>query len=154
LRLTTSNVFATEPFQSYSFLTSSLTRRLVCYLQLLLVLASAVILRSQYRETYDHISLSQIRDCPNLEGQVPYLYPTGTGLPGYTPRHWVPFCRLLRLAGLRWRYSSRPSHGPLTKQVKVKVTLRQTVSQSVSQSVSLSLCLAPSGAHDQIFITV
>jgi hypothetical protein len=39
-------------------------------------------------------------------------------------------------------------------QVKVKVTLRLTVSQSVSQSVSKSWCRAPSGAHDQIFITV
>jgi hypothetical protein len=26
------------------------------------------------------------------------------GWPSYTPGHWVPFCRLLRLAGLRWRY--------------------------------------------------
>jgi hypothetical protein len=29
-----------------------------------------VILGSESRETYDHILLSQIRDCPNLEGQV------------------------------------------------------------------------------------
>jgi hypothetical protein len=28
-----------------------------------------------------------------------YLYPPGTGWPSYTPGHWVPFCRLLRLAG-------------------------------------------------------
>jgi hypothetical protein len=37
---------------------------------LLLVLASAVILRSESRGTHDHILLSQIRDSPNLEGQV------------------------------------------------------------------------------------
>jgi hypothetical protein len=42
----------------------------VCRLQLLLVLVSAVILRSESRGTYDHILLSQIRDSPNLEGQV------------------------------------------------------------------------------------
>jgi hypothetical protein len=41
----------------------------------------------------------------------PYLYPPGTGWPGYTPRHWVPFHRLLRLVGLRWRYSTQPPHG-------------------------------------------
>jgi hypothetical protein len=35
---------------------------------MLLVLASAVILRS---ETHDHILLSHIRGSPNLEGQVP-----------------------------------------------------------------------------------
>jgi hypothetical protein len=39
--------------------------------QLLLALASAVILGSESRVTYDHILLSQIRDYPNLEGQVP-----------------------------------------------------------------------------------
>jgi hypothetical protein len=42
----------------------------VCRLQLLLALASAVIFRSESRET-DHILLSQIRDSSNLEGQVP-----------------------------------------------------------------------------------
>jgi hypothetical protein len=40
-------------------------------LQLLLTLASAVILRSESRGTHDHILLSQIQDSPNLEGQVP-----------------------------------------------------------------------------------
>jgi hypothetical protein len=38
---------------------------------LLLVLASAVILGSESRKTLDHILLSQIRDSPILEGQVP-----------------------------------------------------------------------------------
>jgi hypothetical protein len=73
------------------YVTSSLTRGWICRLQLLLVLASAVTLWSESRETHDHILLSQIRDSPNLEGQVPVLYPPGTGWPCYTPRHWVPF---------------------------------------------------------------
>jgi hypothetical protein len=34
-------------------------------------LASAVILRSESRRAHDHILLFQIRDSPNLEGQVP-----------------------------------------------------------------------------------
>jgi hypothetical protein len=38
---------------------------------LFLDLASAVILRSESLGTNDHILLSQIRDSPNLEGQVP-----------------------------------------------------------------------------------
>jgi hypothetical protein len=63
----------------------SLTRGRVCGLQLLLALASAVILGSESRGTRHHILLSQIRD--------------------------FPFRLLLRLAGLRWRYSTPPPHG-------------------------------------------
>jgi hypothetical protein len=68
----------------------SLTRGQVCRLQLLLALANAVIFGSDYRRTRDHILLSQIRD---------FL-----------------FRRLLRLAGLRWRYSNPPPHGNLDNQ--------------------------------------
>jgi hypothetical protein len=60
----------------------SLTGRRVCRLQLLLALASAVILGSESRGICDHILLPQIRD--------------------------FPFRRLVRLAGLRWRYSTLP----------------------------------------------
>jgi hypothetical protein len=63
----------------------SLTRGRVCHLQLQLSLASAVILGFQSHGTRDHILLSQIRD--------------------------FHFRRLLRLAGLRWRYSTPPPHG-------------------------------------------
>jgi hypothetical protein len=58
-----------------------------------------------------------------------------------------PFRRLLRLAGSRWRYSTPPPHG----------TNRSCQSQSYiatdGQSISKSWCRAPSGTHDQIFIT-
>jgi hypothetical protein len=67
----------------------SLTRQRVCRLQLLLVLASAVILGSESRGTRDHMLLAQIRGSPNLEGHVPVfispqnrmaqLYPRGLG---------------------------------------------------------------------------
>jgi hypothetical protein len=63
----------------------------VCRLQLLLVLASAVILRSESRATHDHILLSQIRDSPNLEGQVPVFISPRHRVAGYKPRHWGPF---------------------------------------------------------------
>jgi hypothetical protein len=63
----------------------SLTKERICRLQLLLDLASAVILGSESLGTRDHILLSQIRD--------------------------FPFCCLLRLAGSRWRYSTPPPHG-------------------------------------------
>jgi hypothetical protein len=42
---------------------------------------------------------------PIWKTRSPYLYPAGTGWPNYTHRHWVLSRRLLRLAGLRWRYS-------------------------------------------------
>jgi hypothetical protein len=64
--------------------TLSLTRGRVCHLQLLLALASAVILGSESRGTRDRILLSQIRD-----------FPSG---------------RILRLAGSRWRCSNPPPH--------------------------------------------
>jgi hypothetical protein len=54
-------------------------------LQLLTVLASAFILGFQSHGTRDHILLSQIRDSS--------------------------FCRLVRPAGLRWRYWTPPPHG-------------------------------------------
>jgi hypothetical protein len=57
---------------------------------LLLFLASAVILRSESRATHD-ILLSQIRDSPNMEGQVLVFVSPGTGWLGYNPRHGVPF---------------------------------------------------------------
>jgi hypothetical protein len=73
------------------YVTSSLTRGCVCRLRLLLVLASAVILRSESRGTHDHILLSQIPDSRSLEGQVPVviyprnrvalLYPQALGSP-------------------------------------------------------------------------
>jgi hypothetical protein len=64
------------------YVTSSQTRGWVCRLQLLLVLASTFILRSESRRTHDHILLSQIRDSPNLKDQVPVFI---------SPRHWVLF---------------------------------------------------------------
>jgi hypothetical protein len=64
-----------------------LTRGRLCRLQLLLYLASAVILVSESRETYDHFFLPQIRDSPNLEvtvfisrrNRVAQLYPQALG---------------------------------------------------------------------------
>jgi hypothetical protein len=53
--------------------------------QLLLALASSFILGSKSRGTRDNILLSQIRE--------------------------FSFCRLLRLAGLWWKYSTPPPHG-------------------------------------------
>jgi hypothetical protein len=63
----------------------SLTRWQDCRLQLLLTLASTVILGYKFRGMCDHILLSQITD--------------------------FPFHCLLQLTGLQWRYLTPPSHG-------------------------------------------
>jgi hypothetical protein len=53
------------------YVTPSLMRGWFCRLQLLFVVASAVILGSESRETHDHILLLSFETVPNLEGQVP-----------------------------------------------------------------------------------
>jgi hypothetical protein len=70
--------------RSYFCGTPSLTRGRVCLLCMLLALASAVFLGSEYLGTRSHILLSQIWD--------------------------FPFRRLLRLAGSQWRYSTPLRH--------------------------------------------
>jgi hypothetical protein len=62
------------------YVTSSLTRGWVCHLQLLLALTSAVVLRSKSRRTHDYILLSQIRESPNLEGEVPVFISPRNGV--------------------------------------------------------------------------
>jgi hypothetical protein len=82
--------FQLNPCGRSPYVTSSLMRGFVRCLQFPLGLASAVILRSEFRGTHDHILLSQIRDSPNLEGQVLIFLSAGTEWPSYTPRPWLP----------------------------------------------------------------
>jgi hypothetical protein len=70
LILTTSNFFQLNTCGHSPSATSSLTRGWVCNLQLLLDLASAVIVESESRGTRDHILLPQIRGSHNLEDQI------------------------------------------------------------------------------------
>jgi hypothetical protein len=100
LRPTASNFIFQLNTCGYSpHVTSSLTREWVCRLKLLLALASAVILRSDSR-------------LPQLRGPGPLIYiPQEQGGPFISPVTGFPFRRLLRLAGLLWRYSTPPPHG-------------------------------------------
>jgi hypothetical protein len=112
LRLTTSIFFQLIPCGYSPYVISSLTTGWVGRLQLLLGLASAVILRSESRGTHDHISVSQTRDSPNLEVQVPaFILPQEQGGPDIPPGTGFYFNRLLGLARLQWRYSTPPPHG-------------------------------------------
>jgi hypothetical protein len=80
--------------------------------QLLLGLTSAITLGSKSRRTHNHILFS-FETPPNCRARSMYLYPPGTEWPSYNPGHWVPFHRLLLLAGLWWKYSNPPPHGYL-----------------------------------------
>jgi hypothetical protein len=92
------------------YVTSSLMREWVCCSQLLLGLASAVILKSKPRGTHNHILLSQIQD-PQPGGPGPHIYiPQEYGGPVIPPGTGFPFCCLVRLAGLRWKYLTLPPH--------------------------------------------
>jgi hypothetical protein len=77
---------------SYSpYVTSSQTRGWVCHLQLLLTLASAVILGSESEGLMTIFYCLKFETPKTWRARSPYLYPPGTGWPSYTPRHWVPF---------------------------------------------------------------
>jgi hypothetical protein len=111
LRIPTSIFFQLKTCGNSPYVTSSLTRGRVCRLQLLLALASAVILRSESRRTHDRILLSQIRDSLNLEDQVLVVISPRNRVTRLFPGSGFPFRRLLRLAGLRLRYLNPPPHG-------------------------------------------
>jgi hypothetical protein len=91
LRLTARYFFQFYTYDCSPYVTSSLARGWVCRLQLLLALATSIILRSESRRTHGHILRFQILVSPNLEIRSPYLYPPGTGWPSYTLKHWVFF---------------------------------------------------------------
>jgi hypothetical protein len=88
---------------------------------LLLALASAFILGSESRGTRDHILLSQIRG--------------------------FPFYLLLRLAGLRWRYSTPPPCGKDSQKQKQKQKLA-----AGKQPARSHLASVPAGTHGHIFV--
>jgi hypothetical protein len=97
---------AARNLRSCIYWAPSLTRGRVCNLQS----NHSIIRVAQNPKPYFTVSSETP---PTWRARFPCLYPPGTGWPSYTPRHWVPFtsslmARLLRLAGIRWRYSNPP----------------------------------------------
>jgi hypothetical protein len=73
-------------------------------------------------QSWPYFTLSNSR-FPHPGGQGPRIYtPQEEGGPIIPPPDTgFLFRRLLRLAGIRWRYSIRPPHGLLCLKIKVKV---------------------------------
>jgi hypothetical protein len=107
------------------FVEPSLTRRQVCNLLLLLVLASAVSLRSESHGAQDHILTSQFLRLPQPGGPGHRIYiPQEQDGPDIPPGTGFPFCCLLQLAGLRWRYSILPPHGRFWSVIVILIYLK------------------------------
>jgi hypothetical protein len=131
------------------YVTSSLTRGWVSRLQLQLALASAVIPRSESRETHDRILLSQIRDSPNLEGQVPIFISSRNRVAKLYPQALGSL--------LVTSYDSQGYGGGIRPRLHTGLTSESESESYVTtdgQPASLSWNKAPSWAYDQIFIIV
>jgi hypothetical protein len=112
----------------------SLTRGWVCNL----LVQFAVTLQSKSHITQDHILLSHLRlQKPGGPGPCIYI-PQEQGGPVIPPGTGFPFCHLLRLTGLWWRYSNQ----------KLKLYYDQ---QSVGQSVLVSGTHLGPATNCQIF---
>jgi hypothetical protein len=96
--------------------------------------------------TYFTVTNSRL---PQPGGPGPLIYiPQEQGGPVIPPATVFPFRRLLRFTRLPWRYSTPPPLG-IDWLLSLSLVLRPTVSRSVCLGVK-----HPSGAYDQIFITV
>jgi hypothetical protein len=144
--VTTSNIIFQLNTCRYSpYITSSLTRGCVFRLQLLLAIASAVILRSESRGSHDHILLSQIRDFPNLEGQVPVFISSRNIV---APIYHQALDSLFVSS-----YDSQGYGGGGWPHLHTGLHLVES-SLILWQTISLSWDKAQSGAYDRIFVTV
>jgi hypothetical protein len=88
------------------FVAPFLARGRVCNLLVLLILASVV-----PRDWRPYFIVPILETPPTWRARFPYLYLPRTSWPRYTPGTGFPFRLLLRLAGLRWKYSIQPPHG-------------------------------------------
>jgi hypothetical protein len=69
---------------------------------------------------------------PNLEAMSPYYIPQKQGGPVTPPGTGFPFCRLLRLTGLPWKYSNQTPHGLYASEVQSIRTSQETEYVSVT----------------------
>jgi hypothetical protein len=114
------------------------------------VICSATTHWLELRRTHNRILLSHSHlMVPQPGGPCPCTYiPEEQGGTVIPPDTGFPFRRLIRLAGLRRKYSNPPPHGaPSLLALKLKLNLRPTV----SRPVCLGVGFVP-GTKDQILV--
>jgi hypothetical protein len=119
---------------------SSLRRGWACnlFVNLLLGLARAVTLGSNFRSTDYHILLSRFRLPQTRSARSPYSYPPWTGWPIYIPGHWVP--------------SQGYGGGILTHFHTEFLLYKSSYITTDGQSASLSWCQASTSDPRPIFL--
>jgi hypothetical protein len=147
LRPTTRDFFRLNFCGHSPYVTSSLTRGWVCHLQLLLVLASAVILRSESHGNHDHVSLSRL---PQLGGPGPRLYiPQEQGDPVTPQALGSLFVVTYDTQGYGGGIRTRLHTENCSLSRRLSLMLRPTVSRPVYLGIK-----HPSQAYDKILITL
>jgi hypothetical protein len=124
------------------YVTSSLTRGCVCRLQLLLVLASAVILRSESPGFMTIFYCLRYRfSQPECPGPLIYIPQKEGGLV-IPPVTGFPFHPFLLLAGIRWNCSNTSPHGRLNLVVAGPryITSARTPEKTRPTAFPLLLC--------------
>jgi hypothetical protein len=85
------------------------------------------------RNSWPNFTVSDSR-LPQPGGSGPRIYiPQEQGGPVIPPGIGLPFRRLLRLAGLRWRYSTAPQHG-IYVYVYPLIIARQRLGKNVTEA--------------------
>jgi hypothetical protein len=154
-------LFQLNPCPYSPYVTSSLTTGWVCCLELLLGLASAVILGSASRGAtfYCH----RFKTHPIWRVRSPYLYPPGTGWPSYIPRNPVFISPRNRVAQLYPEelgslfvasYDSQGCAGGIRTPPPPPHVLRMNESELLYDwrlTASIHLGTKPPETHDQYF---
>jgi hypothetical protein len=120
--LMTRYLFWIKKLQSCPYGAPSLTRSRVCLLPVIVgsivhchlysYLQFALKLNHMYNIYKASVSPGSVQQIlPYFWYRSPYLYPQEQGGPVIPPGTGLTFRSLLRLAGLRWRYSTPPPHG-------------------------------------------
>jgi hypothetical protein len=91
------------------------------------------------RDSWSHFTVSHSR-LPQLGGPGPRIYiPQEQGGPVIPPSIGFSFCRLPRLAELRWKYWNPPPHGlcRITELSQIELTFRRPEYRSIPRTVLL-----------------
>jgi hypothetical protein len=101
------------------YVTSSLTRGWVCRLQLLLVWPAQSVWGQSPAGLMTVFYSLRFETPPTWRARSPFYILQEQGDPVIPPGTGFPFRRLLRLAGLGWRYSNPPPYGVISHSLQM-----------------------------------